>query len=403
MASWAYIISTCRLWGLKSNNRTKQHNHWPRVYQRPGGCNSNRQHPALRWWIWPITTKIIKCYTNKRLKHWKLTTKKPTGSSSLAQGRTDTKRKKNWSASSWRATWSKAERDQAWLHADIHIHECSRSLERKLNCKISRTKCLQNLKMGKRYQNSSRSSKISSWRQAWAICKQMLIWSRVNSTACSHNEQTGCWARRTGATSQLRIQMLKLPWTETREMMTRTQLPKEAHHIQVIDGMALGMVTARNRWARAYRGRTHCPHSWTIHWNSWMMTWPSPSTHQCEEYKNPWLKKAWRMTLPRTRAKSIGWFSKTKWYITIIKWIKINMMPKAATSPTEIAKDRQEASRTSLPSWTRMKAFSKSGKTLTTLITCWLWRTKIPTPTRRWRSDNLIHRAIKITEWDQVS
>jgi len=84
------------------------------------------------------------------------------------------------------------------------------------------------------------------------------------------------------------------------------------------------------------------------------------------------------------------------------------MMLRAATSPTEIAKDRQEASRTSQPSWIRTKAFSKSGKTLITSITFWLWRTKInlykiPTLTRRWRLGNLTHRAIKITEWDQAS
>lgn len=79
------------------------------------------------------------------------------------------------------------------------------------------------------------------------------------------------------------------------------------------------------------------------------------------------------------------------------------MMPRAATSPTEIAEARQEASRTSQPSWIRTKAFSKSGKTLITSITFWLWRTKIPTLTRRWRQDNLTHRAIKITEWDQAS
>lgn len=79
------------------------------------------------------------------------------------------------------------------------------------------------------------------------------------------------------------------------------------------------------------------------------------------------------------------------------------MTLRAATSPTEIAEDRQEASRTSQPLWIRTKAFSKSGKTLITSITFWLWRTKIQTLTRRWRLGNLTHRAIKITEWDQAS
>lgn len=157
------------------------------------------------------------------------------------------------------------ERDQAWLHADIHIHECFHSLERKSNCRISRTKFQQSHKMDKRYQNSSKNSKTSTWRRAWATCKRMPTWSQRNLTACSHSEQIGCWARRMRATSLLRTQTLRPSSTETKEMMTRMKLSKEALHIQAIDDMASGTATVRNRWARAYRGRTHCRHLWTIH------------------------------------------------------------------------------------------------------------------------------------------